>query len=75
MVLLVVYVILIIVGDLVAYTIGLAIERPQLFGLGFERPSSTASLTIFLACYFLNLWIAWVLAVKMTAPKSSQMPA
>jgi len=58
MLLLVVYVALMIAGDIAAYLIGLLIER--------AAPS--ASLPAFLAMYFVFLWIAWVIAVRITAP-------
>ena len=49
-------------GDVADYLIGLLVERvwPQ------------ASLLIFLALYFVFLWIAWLLAVKVTEPKASK---
>ncbi len=49
-------------GDVADYLIGLVVERiwPQ------------ASLVIFLALYFLFLWFAWLLAVKLTEPKDSK---
>jgi hypothetical protein len=62
--LLAVYVGLMIVGDLIAYLIGLVIER--------TIPG--ASLPAFLAMYFLFLWIAWVLAVRLTAPAAEPQP-
>jgi hypothetical protein len=49
-----------IIGDFVAYFIGLFIERA--FG-------SQISLIAFLALYFLSLWVSWILAVRLTAPK------
>jgi hypothetical protein len=54
-----IYVVLMIVGDVADYLIGLLVERvwPE------------ASLTIFLGLYFLFLWLAWVAAVKLTEPK------
>jgi len=58
--LLIVYVVLVIAGDLVAYLLGLVIER--------EVPA--ASLPAFLAMYFLFLWVAWVIAVRITQPKA-----
>jgi hypothetical protein len=58
--LIVYYVIFVLVGDLADYLIGLVVERE--FG-------SNVSLLVFLALYFLVLWVAWVLAVRMTAPK------
>ena len=53
------YVIFMIAGDLAAYVIGLVTERE--FG-------SEVSLFVFLALYFLFLWVAWVLAVWITKP-------
>jgi len=57
--LIVYYVIFMIAGDLAAYVIGLVTERE--FG-------SEVSLIVFLAFYFLFLWVAWVLAVWITKP-------
>jgi hypothetical protein len=56
--LLVVYVALMITGDAIAYIIG----------LGIERTAPAASLPAFLAMYFLFLWVAWVIAVRITQP-------
>jgi hypothetical protein len=55
------YVIFMIAGDIADYLIGLVVERywPE------------ASLVIFLALYFLFLWFAWLLAVKVTEPKDA----
>ena len=58
--LLIVYLILMITGDFVAYFIGLLIER--------NAPS--ASLPAFLAMYFLFLWVSWIIAVKVTEPRA-----
>jgi len=58
--LIVYYVGFVLVGDLADYLIGLIVERK--FG-------SHASLIVFLALYALVLWVAWLLAVRMTAPK------
>ena len=60
MVLLIVYIALMIVGDLIAYTIGLAIERAV----------PGASLPAFLALYFLFLGLGWVIAVRITEPRA-----
>jgi hypothetical protein len=57
--LLVVYLALMITGDFIAYFIG----------LGIERAAPVASLPAFLAMYFLSLWIAWIIAVRITRPK------
>jgi hypothetical protein len=53
------YVAFMIAGDLAAYAIGWVTE----FEFG-----SQVSLIVFLALYFLFLWIAWVLAVWVTKP-------
>jgi hypothetical protein len=58
--LIVYYVGFVLVGDLADYLIELIVERE--FG-------SHASLMVFLALYALVLWVAWLLAVWMTAPK------
>ena len=58
--LIVVYVVLMITGDVLAYLTGLVVEG--IWG-------STASLPFFLFMYFLFLWIAWLIAVKLTEPK------
>jgi hypothetical protein len=47
-----------ITGDAIAYMIGLVIERT----------APAASLPAFLAMYFLFLWVAWVIAVRITQP-------
>jgi len=54
------YVVFMIAGDLAAYAIGLVTELE--FG-------GHVSLIVFLALYFLFLWIAWLLAVWLTKPK------
>jgi hypothetical protein len=69
MVLIVVYLALMITGDVLAYFIGFVVEQPDIIGFGDGTPAKTASLTVFLVAYFLNLWLAWVLAVKLTAPR------
>jgi hypothetical protein len=58
--LLIVYIGLVIVGDVAAYLIGLSVE-------GYWP---TASLPIFLFLYFFFLWVGWLLAVKITAPRA-----
>ena len=54
--LLIVYVALVIMGDLIAYFVGLVIERT----------APAASLPAFLAMYFLFFWVSWVIAVRIT---------
>jgi len=53
------YVVFMVAGDVADYLIGLVVEQiwPQ------------ASLAIFLALYFVFLWVAWLLAIKVTEPK------
>jgi hypothetical protein len=58
--LIVVYLGLMITGDVLAYFIGLFVER--------NWPA--ASLPFFLAMYFLFLWFSWLIAVRITAPKT-----
>jgi hypothetical protein len=49
-----------IVGDLLAYALGLLVEYQW---------GSSVSLIVFLALYFVSLWVAWLLSVWVTAPK------
>jgi hypothetical protein len=57
--LLIVYIALVMIGDLIAYFVGLVIER--------NLPA--ASLPAFLAMYFLFLWVSWLIAVRITQPR------
>jgi len=59
--LLIVYLALVIVGDIADYMIGLVIE--SMWG-------SQASLVVFLLLYFVFLYVAWVAAVKITEPRA-----
>jgi membrane protein implicated in regulation of membrane protease activity len=61
--LIVYYVVFMIAGDIAAYLIGLVVERE--FG-------SHVSLIVFLALYFLFLWISWLFAVRVTRPRDIQ---
>jgi hypothetical protein len=64
--LLIVYIGLVLVGDVADYMIGLAVERmwgPQ------------ASLVVFLVLYFVFLWVAWVMAVRITEPRAKPRTA
>jgi hypothetical protein len=63
--LLIVYVALVIVGDVADYAIGLVVERYW----------PAASLPVFLALYFIFLWVAWIAAVKLTEPKADERAA
>jgi len=50
----------VLAGDVLAYSIGRFVEYEW---------GSNASLIVFLALYFLFLWVSWILAVRMTEPK------
>jgi hypothetical protein len=52
-----------ILGDLLAYFIGRFVEYEW---------GSFASLVVFLALYFVSLWVAWLLSVWATEPKRRQ---
>jgi hypothetical protein len=53
-------------GDAVAYFIGLFVEYEW---------GTYASLIVFLALYFLSLWVAWLLAVWVSKPRSAASTA
>ena len=55
-----------IVGDFSAYFLGLFTEYEW---------GSQVSLIVFLALYFLFLWVSWVLAVRVTKPKMAEQQA
>ena len=50
------YVIFVLIGDAIAYFIGRTVEHW----------SQTASLPVFLACFFFVYWAAWRLAIRAT---------
>jgi len=54
--LLIVYVALVIMGNLIAYFVGLVIER-------------TVPVASLPAMYFAFLWVSWVIAVRITQPR------
>ena len=49
-----------IAGDFLAYGLGLLVEYEW---------GSHVSLVVFLALYFVSLWVAWLLSVWVTQPK------
>ena len=55
------YVLFMVAGDIAAYLLG---------GLAEYEFGSQVSLLVFLALYFGALWLAWVLAVRVTEPRS-----
>ena len=58
--LLIIYIGLVLLGDMADYLISLTVER--MWG-------SQMSLIVFLALYFVILWAAWIAAVKITEPR------
>lgn len=44
-------------------------------GLWTDRFSPNVGMTVFLCLYFLTLWVAWVVAVRMTEPKKLEAKA
>ena len=52
---------LVAAGDVLAYLVGLFVE--------YEWGGYT-SLVVFLAMYFITLWVAWRIAVWLTTPKA-----
>jgi hypothetical protein len=60
MVLILWYLGLVAMGDALAYLIGRFVE--------YAGAGSNTSMIIFLVLYFLTLWIAWLLAVRLSAP-------
>jgi len=60
--LIIVYVIFMIIGDFADYVIGSAVDRVW----------PNASLWVFLALYFIFLYLAWILAIKVTEPKPAR---
>jgi hypothetical protein len=61
--LIIVYLLFMIVGDVADYFIGTFIEQFW----------PTASLPVFLGLYFLFLWAAWILAVRVTEPSKDSL--
>ncbi len=55
------YIVFVLIGDLGAYFVGRTVEQW----------SPTSSLPVFLGCFFLVFWLAWRLAVRVTAPKAA----
>ena len=59
--LLLTYIGLALAGNAVIYFIGLAVEQMW----------PVASLPLYLMMFFLVLWLAWLAAVRLTAPKAA----
>jgi hypothetical protein len=56
------YLALVAAGDASAYFAGLLVEYQW---------GSYPSLIVFLAIYFVTLWLAWLIAVRLTEPKKT----
>jgi hypothetical protein len=56
------YLVFMVAGDFAAYLLGRFVEYEW---------GSYASLIVFLALYFLFLWVAWLLAVWASKPRSA----
>ncbi len=57
-----VYIVFVLIGDTGSYAIGRTME----YWL-----TQSLSLTVFLACFFVVFWLAWVLAVRVTKPHAA----
>ena len=65
MTLIVYYLVLVLLADVAAVLLCLWIERAW----------PVASLPIFLCLYFAILWVAWVLAIRLSEPKATTTSA
>jgi hypothetical protein len=59
--LLLAYLVLAVLGNALIYFIG----------LGIERVWPVASLPAYLMMFFMVMWVAWLCAVRITAPKAT----
>ncbi len=57
-----VYIVFVLIGDTGSYLIGRTME---------QFLSQSLSLTVFLSCFFVVFWLAWVLAVRVTKPHAA----
>jgi hypothetical protein len=62
------FIVITLVANAANYFIGLGVEHWW---------GSAPSLMVFLAFFFLSIWLAWVLAVRLTEPKlaGAKMPS
>ena len=44
-------------------------------GLAVEQVAVWASMPIFIALFFVSLWVGWIIAVRLTEPKTRTAPA
>ncbi len=61
---LIVYMLIVLVGESIAIALGLLLDRTY----------PLASLPISLTLFFTVLWLSWVLAVRWTKPKHEEHP-
>lgn len=57
-----VYIVFVLIGDVGSYIVGRSAEHWL---------SQSVSLAVFLACFFIVFWLAWVLAVRVTKPHAT----
>jgi hypothetical protein len=56
-----VYIVIVVIGAAICWGIGLAVERF----------SEVVSLPVFLVCFFVNFWVSWRIALRLTEPKAT----
>ena len=66
MLLIIWYLALVAAGDALAYFVGLSVEYAW---------GSYPSLIVFLALYFITLWVAWVIALWLTGGAKTSLPS
>jgi lipopolysaccharide export LptBFGC system permease protein LptF len=54
------YIVIVVIGALACWGIGSLTEQV----------SEAAGLPVFLACFFLNFWVSWRIALWLTEPKT-----
>lgn len=59
--LLIAYILALVVGQSISISTGLLVDRFY---------SSYAGLLVFIALYFFMFWLAWQIAIRVTAPKT-----
>jgi hypothetical protein len=63
--LLVTYVVCLLIGQSITIAVGLSIDKMY---------SSAISLPVSIAMYFLMFWVTWKIAVRITEPRSAELP-
>jgi hypothetical protein len=57
-----VYIVFVLIGEVGSYLVGRTME---------QFLSQSLALSVFLGCFFVVFWLAWVLAVKVTEPRAA----